>query len=120
MPHRYSAPESSAQPGTLTNANGWDNRAPKSKRNTWPWENSSCGSGGRCRSIMAATSICSKSGATTANGPRLHAARFSTGPDQERHMKDPSKGHADMAKPERSIEMLLHDTRSRGCPCDEF
>src|SRR5437867_1857454 len=120
MPHRYSAPLSSAQPATLTSARGCDKRAPKSMRNTWPCENSSWGSGGRWRSMMAATSICSNSGATTAKGPRLQAARCSTVPDQEMHMEAPSRENTrEMDRQERPIEVLIHGRRARSDQCQE-
>src|SRR6266508_2910251 len=60
--------------------------------------------------MMAATSICSSNGATTAKGPRLQEARGSIAPDQAKHMEVPvlaNKRLIDLAK--ELIEVRFHD-----------
>src|SRR5262245_22639045 len=70
--------------------------------------------------MMAATSICSSSGATTANGPRLQEARCSTVPDQLMHMEDPSLGNTqEMDGRGKPIEVLFHGRRGRSGRCQE-
>ena len=64
--------------------------------------------------MMAATSICSSSGATTANGPRLQEAWFSTVPAQEMHMTNPSLANTRILDRQgRPIEVPLNSTRDQ-------
>src|ERR1017187_53582 len=64
--------------------------------------------------MMAATSICSSRGATTAKGPRLQEARCSAVPDQEMHMEVPSPENTrEIDRQGRPIEVLIHGRRAR-------
>src|SRR5262249_43302381 len=77
--------------GTLMRAVGGQSRGASRRLRTGPWEKASCGSGGRCRSMMVATSSRCKSGAMRARGPRWRVSSVRVGPCQACAMTPPGK-----------------------------
>src|ERR1700730_7130799 len=79
---RRSAPVRSAQAGMLTRSVGWQSRAASRRLRMRPWEKASWGSGGKWRSMMAATSRRCSRGAMRAKGPKRRVSSVRVGPCQ--------------------------------------